>query len=71
MNDAIVRTNWLAFFLFGMMLCILGAIAIVVPQIPTVAAESIVGFAFMVGGLAQIAQAVRAWRGLCGICGRG
>jgi len=64
-NDAIVRANWIAFLLFGMILWGLGAVAIVSPPFSTVAAGSIVGVAFAVGGLAQIAQAfqVKAWRG--------
>jgi hypothetical protein len=38
MNDAIVRTNWIAFLLFGMILWILGAVAIVFPQVSAVSA---------------------------------
>jgi uncharacterized membrane protein HdeD (DUF308 family) len=64
-NDAVVRTNWIAFLLFGMMSWILGAVAIGFPQFSAVSAGSIVGVAFTVAGLAQIVQAfqVKAWSG--------
>ena len=60
MNDAVVRTNWIAFLLFGTVLWLLGAVVIVFPQFSSVAAGFIVGVAFTVVGLAQIAQAFQA-----------
>ena len=53
--------------LFGMILWILGAVAIVFPQFSAVSAGSMVGVAFTVAGLAQIAQAfqVKAWEWVC------
>jgi len=65
MNCTIVRTNWTAFLLLGMIFSLLGGVAIFLPRISTVATGLIVGVTLAGGGFAQIIEAfqVKLWCG--------
>lgn len=60
-----LQKKWLRFLIFGIVLIVLGAMAITFPLLATFTIEMIIGYIFVIGGIAHILHAfgTRAWSG--------
>lgn len=59
MSDA-VRTHWKAFLIEGIVLVVLGLIAIIVPPVASIAVTVMLGWMFLISGIAALAMTLWA-----------
>jgi uncharacterized membrane protein HdeD (DUF308 family) len=55
-----LKTHWKMFLIQGIVLVVLGLLAVAVPQIATLAIEIFVGWLFLIGGVVRIVAVLRA-----------
>jgi len=57
--DAVLQAYWRFFLIQGIVLVVLGLLAVALPQIATVAIEMLIGSLFLIGGVVRVIAVLR------------